>query len=333
MKHDNYGRGMGSSPFMRLISVSVFYNVSTLLMASLYEPYFLGIGMTMAQIILTSAFAFIVPLLMIIFIRKFEARQCISLGLFISALACIVLAFFPNTEASFIARAMAGTVTFLFWMPFNIMYYRHSKKDNGVLGSIYYSIFPVLSLGLPALAGWIAAAFGYPTLFILSGAAMIATLFWARAKVKPKIYQYDWKASLKSVAGLRTLFFIEGFSILSITCIHRARHRPGRQEAVAVFTSLSSGMAMFFLGYGAVSFFRGVLLPLPLALTVDNSKNIVNSMIGREIMIDLGRVCAIGIGALLVFLFDIRAMLIMQTIAAVIYIPLFELKRKALDKC
>lgn len=363
------------SSFIRLMSVYALYNAAGLVLGGIFEAYFYHLGMNLAEIVLTSAGLFAIPLPFLFFMRKFEARQSILIGLAMNALGGLLLAFFPNPAMPFIARTIMGAAIFFFWMPMNVLFYEHAKKNNALLGSLYYSVSAVLSLVLPALAGWIAFAFGYPAMFLAGVAMFLVGLVVAEAFVQPKTYSYDAVKSLHSISGLRTLFFVEGFSFTSITQVTlsamillfftnpvdfggvlsavtvfaviasfitaRLSDHFGQRRTFliatalgfllsAIFTSFATGVALFFLGYGAITFFRTMLLPLPLALAVDNSKSMVETMIGREIMLDLGRTAAVVLGAGLIFLFDIRAMLLMQTLAAAVYIPLFELKKRKL---
>jgi MFS family permease len=366
-----------SNTFVKLMSVYSLYSTAGLVLGGIFEVYFYHLGLSIAEIVLTSAGLFAVPLLIMVFMRKFEARQSMMIGMAMNALGGLLLAFFPYPGVPFIARMIMGGSIFFFWMPMNVLYYEKSKKDNAFLSSIYYSVSAVLSLVLPAFAGWVAFAFGYPAMFLLAVALLLLNMAVTAVFVEPKRYSYDPVKSLRAISGLRTLFFIEGFSIMSISQItlsamlllfftdpvnfggmlsavtvfaiiasfitarlsdHFGQRRMFLIAAAlgflisAVFTSLSGGVVLFFLGYGAITFFRSILMPLPLALAVDNSKDIVETMLGREIMLDLGRTVASIAGFALIILFDIRAMLIMQTLAAALYIPVFELKKKNLQK-
>ncbi len=363
--------------FLRLMSVYALYNAVGLVMGGIFEAYFYHLGLDLAEIVLTSAGLFAVPLLFLALMRKFEARQSVLIGMAMNALAGLLLAFFPDPAVPFVARMIMGTSIFFFWMPLNVLYYEHAKSNRAFMSSVYYAISPVLSLVLPAFAGWVAFAFGYPAMFLLSVAMLLVNMAMAARFVEPKKYSYDPVASLRSISGLRTLFFIEGFSIMSIAQItlsamillfftdpvnfggmlsavtvfaiiasfvtarlsdHFGQRRMFLVAAAlgfllsAIFTSFTSGVALFFLGFGAITFFRSILLPLPLALAVDNSMNIVDTMVGREIMLNLGRVVAAVAGFALIVLFDIRAMLLVQTLAAALYIPVFELKKRKLEK-
>lgn len=363
--------------FLRLMAVYALYSAAGLLMSGLFEAYAFGLGLGMAEIVLTSVYLFGMPLVFLFLMRGFEARQSIITGLALTALAGLLFAFFQHPAVPFIGRLLIGGAIFFFWMPFNVLYYEHAKSNRAFMSSVYYAITPVLSLVLPALAGWLAATFGYPALFLISVVLVLATLALAAFFVEPKRYSYDAMTSLRSVRGLRTLFFLEGFSVMSVVQVTLSamilffftdpQNFGGTLSAVtvfslaasfvtawlsdrygnrrtfllpavlgfllaALFTNFANTVALFFLGFGAVSFFRGILLPLPLALAVDNSKNMVETMIGREIMLDTGRTLAAVAGFALIVLFDIRAMLLLQTLAAALYIPVFELKKRKLEK-
>jgi MFS family permease len=346
-------------------------------MTGIYEAYFYHLGLNLVQITLTFAGLYAIPLPFLFFMRRFEARQSILIGIAMNVLGGLLLAFFPSPFMPFIANAVLGTAIFFFWMPLNVLFYEHARKNNALLGSLYYSVSVVLSLVLPALAGWTAFTFGYPAMFLLSLVMLLVNVALAVVFIEPKTYAYDPLKSLRSISGLRTLFFMEGFSFMSVTQVTlpimillfftdpvnfggitsavtvfaivasfitaRLSDHFGQRRMFlvvtafcfllsAIFTSLAGGVELFFLGYGAITLFRTILLPLPLALAVDNSTDIVETMIGREMMLDLGRTTAVLLGAGLIFLFNIRAMLLMQALAAALYIPVFELKKRKLAK-
>jgi MFS family permease len=367
----------GSGSFVRLLSVYALYSAASLVMTSLFEVYFYHLGLSLAEIVLTFAGFYAIPLPFLFFMRKFEARQSILIGIAFNILGGLLLAFFPGPLMPFIANVVLGVAIFFFWMPLNVLFYEHAKKNNALLGSLYYSVSVVLSLVLPALAGWIAFAFGYPAMLLVSVAMLLANLAIAVPFIGQKTYSYDPLKSLRSIAGLRTLFFMEGFSFMSVTQVTlplmtllfftdpvnfggitsavtvfaivasfitaRLSDHFGQRRTFlvvtavcffisAVFTSLAGGVVLFFLGYGAITLFRNILIPLPLALAVDNSTDLVETMIGREMMIDLGRTTAMLLGAGLIIFSGIRAMLLVQAFAAALYIPVFEFKKKNLAK-
>jgi hypothetical protein len=87
---------------------------------------------------------------------------------------------------------------------------------------------------------------------------------------------------------------------------------------------------MFILGYGLVNFFARIFFPLPLALVVDNSKSIVSSMVGREFIFNIGRFSGVLLGYMIAISFSLEAALLFEGLALLLYIPIFENRKKKL---
>ncbi len=98
----------------------------------------------------------------------------------------------------------------------------------------------------------------------------------------------------------------------------------------AVIASQSADILWFFLGFGLVNFFSRIFYPLPLALVVDNSKSLVESMVGREVFLNLGRLCGGILGYYLLLNSDIRTVLLVQGLVLLLYVPVFENRKKKL---
>lgn len=364
-------------PFSRLMLVHVLYLAGIILAGSLFEVYFFNLGLSIAEIFFTGIFLFIGAPLVAPLFRGFSSKRFMLIGIGISLVAILVLYLFPNIPAAYLFRFLIGLTFFVYWVPFNTVYYEYRKGNHAFLGAIYFSIMPLLALVLPGFSGWIAESFGYPMLYLIAILSLIVTFVVAFFILENRNYKYDFMRSLKSIAGLRTLFFLEGFTALSIvaltlkTMLLLFADKPlefgGFLSLVTIFSILASlltgkisdkqqnrrvfllisaagialaalfasqtqDIAMFFLGFGIIAFFRTIFLPLPLALGVDNSKSLVNTMVGREFALGLGRVLAAAVGYLMILYSDIQAMLMVQGIAILLYIPLFELKKKKLKR-
>ncbi len=93
---------------------------------------------------------------------------------------------------------------------------------------------------------------------------------------------------------------------------------------------LSESAESFFIGVAIISFFRSILLPLPLALMLDRGKDLIKIMVEREIALNSGRIAIIAIGTILTAVFDIKYMLAIQAFGAALYIGVFVKKLKKL---
>jgi len=98
----------------------------------------------------------------------------------------------------------------------------------------------------------------------------------------------------------------------------------------AIFASQATDLALFFVGFAMINFFSGVFFPLPFALLLDNTSSLVDMMIGREMILNIGRICGTIFGLMVFILTDIQTVILMQAIIILLYIPVFENRKKKL---
>jgi MFS family permease len=371
------------SPFSKILFVYLLWVASWLLGGSFFEVYFLNAGMPIKDIFFSECFWFVASMFTIPLVKRFKARDSMVLGILVSFLTAALLIMLPSQPStSILFRLLVGLTHISFWVPFNTMYYElrkemGGKEDNAVMGALYYALSPILSLVLPLAGGFVAAVFGYQALFLLAMASFAITGIAAWMLVENREYRYDLVDSLKSISGLRSIIFMEGFSaaiIINVTFAIMPLIYFDTPFDYGVFISLSTLFAIaasifaaklsdkamrrreyllpvvlcfgifviliaftgevvsFFLCLGLATFFARIFFPLPLALTVDNSKSILDSMVGREYMLNLGRLVG-SIITFLVFLFyGLQGVLVFQGISMLLYIPVFENRKKKLAR-
>ncbi|MBI5227987.1 MFS transporter [Candidatus Micrarchaeota archaeon] len=98
----------------------------------------------------------------------------------------------------------------------------------------------------------------------------------------------------------------------------------------SIATALAPNLIMFFIFFGLVQFFCRIFFPLPLALVVDNSKSIIESMAAREFILNIGRVSGALICYLIVISSNIQTALLFEGLVLLLYIPIFENRKKKL---
>lgn len=98
----------------------------------------------------------------------------------------------------------------------------------------------------------------------------------------------------------------------------------------SILTSQAIELSIFFIGFALVNFFSRIFFPLPLALAVDNSKFLAGTMLAREFILNAGRLCGALAGYFLISFSDIRLVLLVQGLVLLLYIPLFENRKKKL---
>lgn len=366
-----------NNKFSRLMIVYLFWSISWILGGSLFEVYFFGMGLTIQEIISTSIFWFCTSLVLIPLIKKIETKKFMVAGVLITILSLILLLLLKDKQSAYIYRFLLSLTQIFFWVPFNILFYEFRKNNNATLGALYYSVGPMLMLVLPSIGGYIAQAFGYSSLYFLATVFGAITFLLAFLFLENKIYTYDAWESIKSIKGLRTLLFLEGFGAAVIVSVilealllkyinkplefgifvsigtavsiiasfaiakfsdmqkRRREFLLGASIALglsAIFTGLTTDVTLFFIGFTLISVFKNVFFPLPLALTVDNSKDLIHSMLGREFMLNLGRISGTILVYLLLFVYNLSFALVVIGISMFAIYPItFEMKRKDLQ--
>ncbi|MDO8554621.1 MAG: MFS transporter [Candidatus Micrarchaeota archaeon] len=368
-----------SSQFAKLNIMYVFWLAANILGGSLFEVYLFGLGMSITEIISTGLVWFMGSLLLAPLFRKVPAKKFMLIGIALGFLSILVLYAMPTANAGYLFRFLLGLTHFFFWVPFNALFYEFKKENNALMGAMYYSVGSSLNIILPGISGLIAAIMGYGNLFILAMIAYAATFLIATKYIQnDKVFYYNLADCLKSLSGLKTLIFLEGFApavivtilldlmilkyldqpaefgafislatifaiiasliTAKISDLHKRRREFIILSSIAfglasIFTSFSKEIGTFLLGFAMINFFKTVFFPLPMALVVDNSKNIFHSMLGREWLLNLGRICGIASVFLLTLKYGTsEALLFCGTILAIVYPIIFELKKSKLDK-
>ena len=366
------------NPFNRLVLVYALWVASSILSGGLFEIYLSGNGIPQKDIFFTNILWYLPPLLLLPFIKGFKVRQSVMIGVAFILFATILLLFVPTTFSGYLYRFVLGFTIFFFWLPFNTLYYEFSKGNHAQLSALYYAMSPALTLILPLLSGYVASLFGFSALFILAIIVILFTLLAAHRLLEDKAYGFDLAASLKSINGLKSILFLEGFTAsliigstipiilldfaaspfefglmtslatvfsliamavtakMSDDCRQRRKFLLPVTAGFAIATIFASTVkdaVVFIFAMGMVRFFSSIFFPLPLALVMDNSKSTVDSMAGREFMLNIGRVCGVAAGIIAIFMIDMRAVLLIEGLALLLYIPVFENRKKKLSSC
>jgi MFS family permease len=365
----------GPDSFRRLIFVYLLWLSSWMMTATLFEVYFFSLGMSMQEIYLANAFWFVSGLVVTPFLSGFSSKKFMMIGIAIAALGALILYFFPDKIAAYGFRLVIGLTHLFFWTPFNVLFYEYRKENHAQLGALYYSLGPILSLALPSIAGLIAGSISYQALYLASFALYAFCFAAAAFLLEDRKYSYNVIDSIRSINGLKSMMFLEGFSgmvIVSVTLevmllgfidtpfefgtflslatifsviaaaiTAKLSDRAGQRRKFilpaaaafalsAVLASQAPDIVTFFFAFGLINFFSRIFFPLPLALAVDNTKSLVDLMVGREMMLNAGRLAGALFGYFLFVNFDIRAVLLVQGLALLLYIPVFENRKKKL---
>lgn len=358
----------------RLLATYIPFSAASGLGATLIYLHFKNGGVSDSDLVVSFFFYFLAPLLVILALnnRKISSRTLMWLGLAAGAAAYALVALLPPMPAVLFAYSfLIGTICFLFWVPFNVMYFGISHGRAASLGTIYFSVGSLLSLALPLIAASIAQDMGYGALFLASAALYIIPMVTALLLTE-RVHSHQLKACLGELIGFKTLVLFEGvygggifaaMSVISLFYFTTPMEMGMFLSITTVFAVLASvvvsvlsdksrrrmeyiklfgpGLGLVtFLGalatnalawYGAISarnFFATLFWPFTTAIIVDNRRDMEKSMVGREFMLDGGRIIGVGIVLLCSLFISIYASLFILGICIMAYPLVIELKKR-----
>ena len=196
----------------KLLAIYVPFSAASVLGSGLFYLYFKGAGINDNDLLVGIIFQFIAPLLVILALnnRRVSSRALIWLGVAANAVSYALVAFLSATrETFFLSSALGGTACFLFWVPFNIMFFGISHGRAASLGTMYFSVGSLLGLVLPLVAASVAQDIGFSTLFLASAALYIIPMI-AAIMLADSAHLHELKACMDELKGFKTLVLLEG---------------------------------------------------------------------------------------------------------------------------
>ncbi len=178
---------------------------------------FLRQHFTFAELSLQSAVQYSVPFLLLPFIRVFWVRRFVIIAMLISLARLFFAANIHSHAQLYLAALMAGCVLVLFWVPYEITYFKTSSK-HGNTSAWYFAITSLVSTLAPLTAGVIADTFGYAFLFRLAACLMAIPLLLAWRLPKEPVHE-TFSASLRATRGIQHLLFFDGFFLSIGGCL------------------------------------------------------------------------------------------------------------------
>ncbi len=197
---------------VKLLSVYAIFMASIVLVSNFDVFYFKQNGFTESDLVGGFFFWAVAPLFVIILInnRTIDSRLLMLAGVGVRIISYLMLAFLEPTHELFAFYEFTiGLGSFLFWVPFNIMYFSMGKGSEAKMGSIYFSMASAFGLVIPLLSGFIIGEMGFKELFLLDAVLYIimacSILLFEKFK-----HLHNLKDCLNELKGFKTLILVEG---------------------------------------------------------------------------------------------------------------------------
>ncbi|MEM3086616.1 MAG: hypothetical protein QXO51_02330, partial [Halobacteria archaeon] len=239
---------------------------------SLMWLYWWKQGLSLATMALFHGAFFGVAALATLLFRSVPMRAGMAVGLLLRG-GSLLAAFFVATPLHLALLVVPLSIgLFLFWIPFNVAYFRRTSRDHLALTlGLFFAVFPVLNAVLPALAGGLAASAGFFPVFVLAALFMALGCIPIRGLERDRV-PVDLKGALGHRA--RWLMLLEGgwqgvtfvaVPFFTLTFVDR----PAEYGGVLSLFGLAGVAASLLLAWSSDRLHRrrGFLVPITAAMS------------------------------------------------------------------
>ncbi len=249
--HDDQGKGRGA--LLRLLAAYALWNAAGVLGGSFVNLFYFKSGVAFPALVISYLFWAAAPVFVIHLLdkRKLDMRAVLLSGVVVQASAYALLALAaPSESILYLASFLMGMCSFLFWVPFNVMYFEFGKGREATHGSLYFAVNPLFGVFLPVIGGMLASAYGFPLVFALAAIVYALIIPLALLALGKREFCFGLKDCLAGLKGFRTLMFLEGIyggGITSLILVIPLLYftKPGDLGAYLSVTTLFSVLASF----------------------------------------------------------------------------------------
>ncbi len=244
------------NPLFRLLVSYLLWNAAGVLGGSLLFLYFKDSGVSPAELVFSFLFWAIAPILIISYFtgkKNLDMKNTLIAGVMVQTISYFALIFFPPSALLLYAFSFCmGLNCYLFWVPFNILYFELGKGKEASLSSLYFAINPLFGILFPVIGGVIAQFQGFGLVFFLALILYLILIPVAYLSIERRTFSYSLHSCLPDLKGFRTLIFIEGIygggiasSVAVISLFYFTK--PSELGAFISATTLLSLVASFII--------------------------------------------------------------------------------------
>ncbi|MDZ4229106.1 MAG: hypothetical protein U1C50_02525 [Patescibacteria group bacterium] len=182
-----------------------FRNFST----SVLGPHFLEQAVSIKQMILGNVWFFLAGVLTLLLLKQLFSRLAWRLAIILSFISILLIMKIDHLWQFYLSYILAGMNMVLFSTPYNIVHFQLTPKTRTSYSSaIMFSVYPLISLISPLLAGWL-AEINYIYIWIGTGAFFLLALFLTKFQVNFTI-SFNWRRSFEYLRPTRVYILLQG---------------------------------------------------------------------------------------------------------------------------
>lgn len=176
---------------------------------AILPTHFLREGLTFLQIAIGTLLLFVGQLILLLTIKHINARTSWFWALVTSFLFIVLSVHITTVWQYYLASLFAGCSLFFYWVPYNIAHFRMTPKEKtGISSAVMFSVFPVIGVFAPLLAGYL-AEINILIVWALSLVFFLLSLVALMKQVNFSVH-YDVSSALSAIPMTRVFLLLEG---------------------------------------------------------------------------------------------------------------------------
>ncbi|KKU82087.1 MAG: hypothetical protein UY10_C0042G0004 [Microgenomates group bacterium GW2011_GWA2_47_8] len=176
---------------------------------TILPPHYLDQGITYMAMIIGTLIVFGAQFLFLISIRKGKAKILWTISFFSSLLSLVLVINIHTVWQFYLSSFMSGISLCSYWVAYNTAYFTHTPKEKTGLGSaIMFSVFPLLSIIAPPVAGYMFEA--NPLTFWVSSLFFYLLFYLFISRQQDFSIHYSLRTVFDEIKATRVLLFLEG---------------------------------------------------------------------------------------------------------------------------
>lgn len=260
---------MHLTPFRRLLlfMTAVLWFESFM---KILPAYYIIQGMLPRDLAGATAVSFGTSLILLLLIRKGKARFLWKVSMITALLSVLFVINLRSVFVFYVSQIMVGVTMFSYWVSYNIAYFTATPKEKiGTGSAIMFSIFPILNIIAPPVAGFIFQ--GSQLLYWILSAVFFIISYRLIALPEDFTVHYSIRSALDEIKMTRILLILEGvweamvFALIPIYTLYFIK-TPVSYGLYAAYLAVIGVVANLFLGHITDKLQKRVVFLYPLTI-------------------------------------------------------------------
>lgn len=239
---------------------------------TILPAYYLSQGITLYQMIVATLIAFGTELIFLLLVRRGTPRRLWRFSMISTLLSILFIIRLETVWQYYLASALTGISMATYWVAYNIAYFGATpKQKTGVGSAVMFSVFPILNIIAPPLAGFLME--WNTSIFWLLSVLFFGIAYLFIGWQEDFSVKYSLAASLSEIRATRVFLFLEGvwealpFALIPVYTLYFIQ-TPLSYGAFAAYLSLIGVAANLLLGKTTDRLQKRVLFLYPLTLVL-----------------------------------------------------------------